>query len=515
MKVAVFGLWHLGSVTAACTAAAGVTTVAIDLDRERDRAALRPASRRCPSRGSPNSCAPASRAGTLALQRRRRDACRTRTSSGSAYDTPVDDDDRADVDAVRRRGRDAVSASAGRRGGAGLVAAAGRLGRDARSSVSRLEPSGRTVAFACSPENLRLGKAIEVFRTRPHHRRRARQRERARSSSRCCANSAKRSIWMSVESAEMIKHALNAFLAMSVTFANEIATLCEHVGADAAEVERGLRSEPRIGPSAYVARRGRRSPAARWRATCSSFARLAHEHGLALPVMDGDLASNRAHGQWALPPAQPHLAAARRNARSACLGLAYKPGTNTLRRSPRSSCPGAAERWRARAGVRSARVEPAGRAEAGRGFAPTRARPRTAPTRSWSATSGRNSAALSADDVAGAMKAAASCSMPAASSPPRSAPTSACTLISVGRDVMKPRGPQRAHHRREPGLGRRDRRAFVGRGAAVMLCARDADRARGAARDVCRRWPDPRPHRCAPRRRVGARPMSTLCSAPP
>ena len=35
MKLAVFGLWHLGSVTAACAAAAGVPTVAIDLDRER------------------------------------------------------------------------------------------------------------------------------------------------------------------------------------------------------------------------------------------------------------------------------------------------------------------------------------------------------------------------------------------------------------------------------------------------------------------------------------------------
>src|SRR3954465_9233081 len=35
MKLAVFGLWHLGSVTAACTAAAGIPTIAIDLDKER------------------------------------------------------------------------------------------------------------------------------------------------------------------------------------------------------------------------------------------------------------------------------------------------------------------------------------------------------------------------------------------------------------------------------------------------------------------------------------------------
>ena len=57
---------------------------------------------------------------------------------------------------------------------------------------------------------------------------------------------------MSVESAEMTKHALNAFLATSVTFINEVAALCEQVGADASEVERGLKSDARIGPGAYL-----------------------------------------------------------------------------------------------------------------------------------------------------------------------------------------------------------------------------------------------------------------------
>src|SRR5438105_9080028 len=57
---------------------------------------------------------------------------------------------------------------------------------------------------------------------------------------------------MSGESAEMTKHALNAFLATSVTFINEIATLCERVGADALEVEGGLKSDVRIGQGAYL-----------------------------------------------------------------------------------------------------------------------------------------------------------------------------------------------------------------------------------------------------------------------
>ena len=63
---------------------------------------------------------------------------------------------------------------------------------------------------------------------------------------------AQRIEWMSVESAEMTKHAINAFLATSVAFINELARLCEAVGADAKEVERGLKSEGRIGPKAYL-----------------------------------------------------------------------------------------------------------------------------------------------------------------------------------------------------------------------------------------------------------------------
>ena len=77
---------------------------------------------------------------------------------------------------------------------------------------------------------------------------------------------------MSVESAEMTKHAINAFLATSVTFINEMAALCEQVGADAKEVERGLKTEPRIGPDARTCRPAPRLPAARSRAT-SSFLR--------------------------------------------------------------------------------------------------------------------------------------------------------------------------------------------------------------------------------------------------
>ena len=62
----------------------------------------------------------------------------------------------------------------------------------------------------------------------------------------------KRVLWMSPESAEMVKHALNGFLAVQVAYGNEIGRLCELVGADANDVVRGLRSDARIGDNAYL-----------------------------------------------------------------------------------------------------------------------------------------------------------------------------------------------------------------------------------------------------------------------
>jgi UDPglucose 6-dehydrogenase len=190
---------------------------------------------------------------------------------------------------------------------------------------------GRDVAFASSPENLRLGRAIEIFQSPGRIIVGVREgRSRAVLEpllKRFCDNL----IWMSVESAEMVKHALNAFLAVSVTFTNEIATICECVGADAAEVEAGLRSDPRIGMSAYV-KAGPAFAGGTLARDVNFLGGLAQEHGLEAPVLDGILPSNRAHSLWALAqlrrklrPLSGHMVAV--------LGLAYKPGTNTLRRS--------------------------------------------------------------------------------------------------------------------------------------------------------------------------------------
>jgi UDPglucose 6-dehydrogenase len=187
------------------------------------------------------------------------------------------------------------------------------------------------ISFACSPENLRLGKAIEAFLkpdrivvgVRPGQ-------DRARLGSLLQPITA-RIEWMTVESAEMTKHAINAFLATSVVFANEIASICEGVGADAKEVERGLKSDSRIGTRAYV------SPGlafaggtlARDVAFLDSMGKARGNH---TPLLASVKPSNDAHKKWVQHKLQ-QLFRDLSGSKVAIWGLAYKPGTDTLRRS--------------------------------------------------------------------------------------------------------------------------------------------------------------------------------------
>jgi UDPglucose 6-dehydrogenase len=116
-----------------------------------------------------------------------------------------------------------------------------------------------------------------------------------------------------------------------VAFANELAIVCERVGANAAEVERALRLEPRIGPRAYI------KPGAAFAG--GTLARdivflntIARREGLHLPLISGVLPSNEAHKHWPVRRILERLG--NLSGRTvAVLGLSYKPGTDTLRRS--------------------------------------------------------------------------------------------------------------------------------------------------------------------------------------
>ena len=110
---------------------------------------------------------------------------------------------------------------------------------------------GRRPYVSC-PEFLKEGSAVDDFMhpDRVVDRRRPRRRGgRATRSPGCTRRSAARSSAPTSTSAEMIKLASNAFLATKISFINEIANVCEEVGADVAEVARGMGLDERIGTS--------------------------------------------------------------------------------------------------------------------------------------------------------------------------------------------------------------------------------------------------------------------------
>ncbi len=329
MNVCVMGLWHLGSVTAACVASLGHRVVGFDFDmaavaglREGHPPLFEPGLEELVGRGLA--------AGNLSFSSDPGSALEKAELLWVAYDTPVDEDDRADVDFVI----DCVARVLPflPQGMTVLLSSQLPVGSTRRlETLAATKYPDRDLGFACSPENLRLGKAIDVF-MKPDRIVAGvrRKKDRARLAL-LLGGITDRIEWMSIESAEMTKHAINAFLATSVVFTNEIASICEFVGADAKEVERGLKSESRIGPKAYLAPGGAFAGGTLAR-DIAFLNGIAQRHGLTSRLLSSVKAGNDEHKGWTRRRLRSALGSLF-GVRIAIWGLTYKPGTDTLRRS--------------------------------------------------------------------------------------------------------------------------------------------------------------------------------------
>ena len=329
MRIAVVGLWHLGSVTAACLAQFGHQVTG--LDRQADVIArLNQGQAPLFEPGLDDLIIQGLEAKTLHFTTDAQAALAQAELVWITYDTPVDDNDHADIDSVISHVEQLLPLLAD--GTVVLVSSqlpAGSVGRLQEFALGRL--ADKTIHFAASPENLRLGKAIDVF-CNPDRIIIGTNHEQARERIAAMLAPLQAPIeWMSVESAEVTKHAINAFLALSVTFANELASLCECVGADAKQVERGLKSEARIGPKAYLSPGGPFAGGTLAR-DIVYLENMSHAHQLALPLLSAVRPSNDAHKLWIrrkLLQLSPSLA----GVPVTIWGLTYKAGTDTLRRS--------------------------------------------------------------------------------------------------------------------------------------------------------------------------------------
>ena len=132
-------------------------------------------------------------------------------------------------------------------------------------------------------------------------------------------------------SAEMIKYAANAFLATKVSFVNEIANLCELVGADVGSVSHGIGLDERIGSRFLSAGIG-------WGGSCfpkdvSALRAVAREYDYETPLLDATVAVNTRQLKRVVGKLQGELHTLK-GKRVALLGLSFKPNTDDLREAP-------------------------------------------------------------------------------------------------------------------------------------------------------------------------------------
>lgn len=132
-------------------------------------------------------------------------------------------------------------------------------------------------------------------------------------------------------SAEMIKYAANSFLATKISYINEIANICEKVGADILKVAEGMGLDSRIGPKFLNAGIG-------WGGSCfpkdvSALAYIANEYGMTPQILNSVINVNREQRLKIVKKVQDELKIVKGKLVSV-LGIAFKPNTDDTREAP-------------------------------------------------------------------------------------------------------------------------------------------------------------------------------------
>ncbi|MDA8026637.1 MAG: nucleotide sugar dehydrogenase [Actinomycetota bacterium] len=327
MKIAVFGLWHLGCVYAASLATLGNNVIAIDEDIDRITT-LRAGKLPIAEPGLPEMMKSVVDRHQIKFTSDLHEASECELV-WITIDTPVNERDIADVNSVLRSIENLARHVSD--GSSVVISSQLPIGTSALVSeiFSRVNPAA-TINLAYSPENLRLGSALKSFMEPDRVVVGSDSPKAIEDVTIALATLGKPILGMSTASAEVTKHALNTFLALSVAFANEIARVSESTGANAFDVAKALKTDQRIGAQAYVAPGG---PIAG--GTLARDVRYLEEiskaNSVSVPLINSIMQSHDEQHQWPIKKIQGQLGST--NSKILIVGVAYKAGTSTLRRS--------------------------------------------------------------------------------------------------------------------------------------------------------------------------------------
>jgi UDPglucose 6-dehydrogenase len=328
-RVCVIGLWHLGLVTAACLADLGRTVVGFDRDPDLIDGLRR---HRLPlfEPGLEELIATGMQRERLWFTADSQEALAGARHAIIAYDTKVDEQDESDLSQVIAAA--SLLAEHLEDGSTVVVSSQVPVGTCQRiqAAIRRGKPS-RTFGIAYVPENLRLGQAIERFKKPEMIVIGSDDAAAARAANELLAGIEGPRVVVGIRTAEMIKHAVNAFLATCISFGNEMANLCDEVGADALEVARALHLDGRVGPLAPL-RPGLGFAGGTLARDLKTLKKLGRRNGTGAPLIEAVLRVNERQNRVVTQKLRK-VYGSLEGLTVGVLGLTYKPGTSTLRRS--------------------------------------------------------------------------------------------------------------------------------------------------------------------------------------
>jgi UDPglucose 6-dehydrogenase len=328
-KICIVGIWHQGAVASACLADAGYTVIGVDQDQtrvddlNRGRAPLF-------EPGLDELLKSGLQSGRLSFTTNIAEGLNASRNVFMMFDTPVDENDDVDLTEIFATSREIAPHLSP--DSLILVTAQVPIGSCEliEETIRKSNPQADFM-IAYSPENLRLGEAIVRFKTPPlpvigsDHQEALKRLE--------LLFAPLHSSWMRVNlrTAEMIKHGLNAFLAVSICFANELGNLCDELGADAQQIAAALRLEPRIGSKAMLFP-GLGFSGGTLARDMKTLQRLGDSLGYETYLIDGAWKTNVRQNQLVVSKLRKILGPLD-GLKIGVLGLTYKPNTSTLRRS--------------------------------------------------------------------------------------------------------------------------------------------------------------------------------------
>ncbi len=337
MKIAIVGTGYVGLVTGTCFAEMGVEVFCVDIDRQKIEN-LR------------NGVVPIYEPGLEEMVIRNYEVGRLHFTTEltevldqveivfSAVGTPPDEDGSADLKYVLD-----VARTIGRAMNKYLLVVTkstvpvGTASRIRQTIADELDRRGVTIDFdiASNPEFLKEGAAVKDF-MHPDRIVVGVESDRAKKLMEKLYHPFMlnnfRIIYMDIPSAEMTKYAANAMLATRISFMNDMANLCEIIGADVNMVRKGIGSDTRIGSSFLYAGCG-------YGGSCfpkdvKALIRTAAEHGYPMRILKAVEDVNEEQKTLLFRKLSAHFGGDLQGRRVAMWGLAFKPETDDMREAP-------------------------------------------------------------------------------------------------------------------------------------------------------------------------------------